>query len=797
MLKEGMFIQERYEIISRLGSGGMADVYKAKDHKLNRFVAVKVLKPEFRDDTVFISKFRIEAQSAAGLSHPNIVNVYDVGEDADISFIVMELVEGITLKEYINKKGRLAVREATSIAMQVCMGLEAAHKNNIVHRDVKPQNIIISTDGKVKVTDFGIARAATANTINSSVMGSVHYSSPEQARGGYSDYKSDIYSMGITLYEMLTGTVPFDGDSTVAIAIKHLQEELPSPRKYVPDLPKSTVQIIYKCTQKSPDRRYNDMGELIADLKESLVNPEGDFVKLVPMNSNAQTVVISDEELNQIRQSYGEAPQGGSFDHSQQTQQMPPQGGYPGGMQGGYGGPGYPQGGGYPNQGQRGAYQGYPPQGNPNIGGYGNPYPQGYFDPDDDEDDEGLSPRLEKAMVLGSIVAGVIILAIIVVLVGNATGLFDMSFLNRSETESESLVTTESQAETESDVPETTSDSVEVPSVIGKTESEALEELNALSIGGKKVGEQPSAEYAAGQIISQTPAGGSSVQKNTMITYVVSSGSESTQVPEVAGRALSDVEAELDRMGVNYEVNYTNNPVVETGQVIYAEPQAGSEIQTGDTVVLWVNGTEGDTGESSTESTSGVKDYTGEWAIDALDALNKQGYKVEYVWQHVTDTDQVGMVLSQDKSGEGIAAGSTITLTVGDIATSNSDGTSSGESQTETGTSTGETESETASAAGAASNSGTGEEYVCSFRLDVQEYNGYPVRIVLEQDGVEVTLVDDEEASFPYDLEWSSDSNSLGTAYVYIMDPDTGEVITSFKSREPIAFTAADQETSE
>ena len=296
MLKEGMFIQERYEIIGRIGSGGMADVYKAKDHKLNRFVAVKVLKQEFREDKAFISKFRVEAQSAAGLAHPNIVNVYDVGEDHGISYIVMELVEGITLKEYIDKKGRLAVREATSIAIQVSMGLEAAHRNGIVHRDVKPQNIIISTDGKVKVTDFGIARAASSNTINSSVMGSVHYSSPEQARGGYSDYKSDIYSLGITLYEMLTGTVPFDGDSTVAIAIKHLQEELPSPRKYVPDLPKSTVQIIYKCTQKSPDRRYNDMTELIRDLKESLVNPEGDFVQLATINNNARTVVISGDE---------------------------------------------------------------------------------------------------------------------------------------------------------------------------------------------------------------------------------------------------------------------------------------------------------------------------------------------------------------------------------------------------------------------------------------------------------------------------------------------------------------------
>ena len=216
MLKTGMIIAERYEIVGKIGTGGMADVYKAMDHKLNRFVAVKVLKPEFREDTTFIKKFRSEAQAAAGLTHPNIVNVFDVGDDGGVYYIVMELIEGITLKEYISKKGKLSIKEATSIAIQVSMGLEAAHSHGIVHRDVKPQNIIISTDGKVKVTDFGIARAASSNTISSNVMGSVHYSSPEQVRGGYSDEKSDIYSLGITLYEMVTGRVPFDGDTTVA-----------------------------------------------------------------------------------------------------------------------------------------------------------------------------------------------------------------------------------------------------------------------------------------------------------------------------------------------------------------------------------------------------------------------------------------------------------------------------------------------------------------------------------------------------------------------------------------------------
>ena len=227
MIKIGMLIADRYEILEKVGNGGMADVYKAKDHTLNRYVAVKVLKQEFSENANFVSKFRVEAQAAAGLMHPNIVNVYDVGEEKGIYYIVMELVDGITLKNYIEKRGRLGYKEAVTIAIQVSMGIDAAHRNHIIHRDIKPQNIIISKEGKVKVTDFGIAKAATSDTITTNVMGSVHYTSPEQARGGFSDEKSDVYSLGVTLFEMLTGEVPFDGETTVAIAIKHIQKEMP------------------------------------------------------------------------------------------------------------------------------------------------------------------------------------------------------------------------------------------------------------------------------------------------------------------------------------------------------------------------------------------------------------------------------------------------------------------------------------------------------------------------------------------------------------------------------------------
>ncbi len=292
MIKLGMLIGERYEIIEKIGTGGMSDVYKAKDNKLNRFVAVKVLKQEYSENKNFVSKFRVEAQAAAGLMHPNIVNVYDVGEDTGIHYIVMELVEGITLKKYIEKKVRLSTKEAISIAIQVAMGIEAAHNNHIIHRDIKPQNIIISKEGKVKVTGFGIAKAASSNTITSNVMGSVHYTSPEQARGGFSDAKSDIYSMGITLFEMLTGRVPFNGDTTVSIAIKHIQDEMPSPRIYVPEIPVSVEKIILKCTQKSPDRRYASMDAVIKDLKHSLINPDEDFVNIEDADESAKTRVV-------------------------------------------------------------------------------------------------------------------------------------------------------------------------------------------------------------------------------------------------------------------------------------------------------------------------------------------------------------------------------------------------------------------------------------------------------------------------------------------------------------------------
>ena len=373
MLTVGTYLADRYEIVSKIGAGGMSDVYKAKDHILGRFVAIKVLRNEFSEDRSFVAKFRTEAQSAAGLEHPNIVNIYDVGSEEGLYYIVMEYVEGITLKTYIEKKGQLSFKESVSIAIQVARGIEAAHNKQITHRDIKPQNIIISTEGKVKVTDFGIARAASSNTISSDVMGSVHYSSPEQARNGFVDGRSDIYSLGIVMYEMVTGRVPFDGDTTVAVAIQHLQEEMVPPSNYAPNLPISMEKIILKCTQKNPDRRYQTIEELLNDLRRALVNPDEDFVVIAPLVDNGKTKVISGEELKQIKEQRGVEPVAEEPKDVDEEEEYDED------------------------------------------------------EEDDEEEESGLNPKFDKAVTIMGIVMAAVILIVIIYLIGSVFGLFRFS----------------------------------------------------------------------------------------------------------------------------------------------------------------------------------------------------------------------------------------------------------------------------------------------------------------------------------------------------------------------------------
>lgn len=299
---EGKLLGNRYEIIEKIGNGGMAMVYKAKCHVLNRFVAVKILRDEFTTDQEFIKRFEVEAQSAASITHPNIVSVYDVGKDGNLYYIVMELIQGKTLKEIIvEEAGPLSWKWSVNIAIQIASALEVAHKNKIVHRDIKPHNIIITEDGIAKVTDFGIAKAVSNSTITAfgTTIGSVHYFSPEHARGGYTDSKSDLYSLGVVLYEMLTGTVPFDADTPVSVALKHIQEEPKEPIELNENIPQSVNNIILKAMRKDTNLRYESATNMLHDLKMSLKDPDGDFVDNQEFKEYSATQEISVKEIEE------------------------------------------------------------------------------------------------------------------------------------------------------------------------------------------------------------------------------------------------------------------------------------------------------------------------------------------------------------------------------------------------------------------------------------------------------------------------------------------------------------------
>ncbi|MDD2969327.1 MAG: Stk1 family PASTA domain-containing Ser/Thr kinase [Lachnospiraceae bacterium] len=528
MIKTGMLIGDRYEILEKIGTGGMSDVYKAKCHKLNRFVAVKILKQEFSENTNFVHKFRIEAQAAAGLMHPNIVNVYDVGEENNIYYIVMELVEGITLKKYIEKKARLSVKEAISIAIQVSMGIEAAHNNRIIHRDIKPQNIIISREGKVKVTDFGIAKAATSNTITSNVMGSVHYTSPEQARGGYSDEKSDIYSLGITLFEMLTGRVPFNGETTVAIAIKHIQEEMPSPRDYVPEIPVSVEQIVFKCTQKSPDRRYHNMAELISDLKKSLIHPDENFVKIVNLAAQEETRMVPDQDVIAIKQrSEKPAPKSeGMRLKEQQVTQAP----------------------------KKTSSVSTKKKQRPVVV--------------EEADEEEYDPRMERITTALTIIVAVVIGCILLFFAGRAVGLFPTQEAQESE-----VVQKESQT---------------MPEVIGKSLDEARTALEAAGIT-YTTEYDISTEYDKNTVMDSSVAAGETVTTEMSVIITVSAGENGVKVPDVTGLSEAEATAALEKEGFAVKKATSVSDETAKGDVISQEPEAGAIADRNDYVTLTIS----------------------------------------------------------------------------------------------------------------------------------------------------------------------------------------------------------------
>lgn len=592
MFREGILIGERYEIIERVGSGGMSEVYKAKDHKLNRLVAIKILKREFSEDINFVQKFKREAQSAAGLMHPNIVNVYDVGQEGNIHYIVMELVDGITLKKYIENKGKLSPKEVVSIGIQAALGIDAAHKNNIIHRDIKPQNIIISKEGKVKITDFGIARAASSETVSSNAMGSVHYISPEQARGGFSDAKSDIYSFGITLYEMVTGRVPFDGDTTVSIAIQHLQDELEEPSKYVPDLPISLEQIILKCTQKSPERRYHSAEELIIDLKKSLVTPNEQFVQVIPGINRDQTIMFKPDEMKKIKS---------EADIKQTNQEE-------------------------------------------------KPIEAQDLNEDEEEDEEEINPKLEKAIRIMGIVAGVIIVIIFIYLIGSFFGLFKFgpktdNKKNKTE-QSDELKRKEN------------SDEVEMINVVGKTFDEGKVALNKIGLGIHQKSMAASDEYPKGTIIEQNVKEGETVEKNTTIEVVVSSGEATFSVPDVTGLEEQAAINKLSDYGLNYTRDYQYSNEVQEGCVISMNPPGGTAAKKGDSISLVVS-----RGREIIQVT--VPNVQGMSESDAKSTLESNGLTVGNVTSSYSNNVDEGDVISQSQEpGKTVEQGTSVDLVI-------------------------------------------------------------------------------------------------------------------------------------
>ncbi|SEA18315.1 serine/threonine protein kinase [Pseudobutyrivibrio sp. ACV-2] len=565
MITQGVFIADRYEIIDRVGSGGMSDVYRAKDHILGREVAIKILKQEFSEDATFVAKFRTEAQSAAGLEHPNIVNIYDVGSENGMYFIVMEYVEGITLKTYIEKKGQLNFKEAISIAIQVGRGIEAAHQKGIIHRDIKPQNIIISTEGKVKVTDFGIARAASSNTIHADVMGSVHYSSPEQARNGFVDGKSDIYSLGIVMYEMVTGRVPFDGDNTVAVAIQHLQEEMVAPSAYAPELPISLEKIILKATMKKADRRYATISDLLVDLKKALVSPNEDFVTIVESDLG-KTQVMRKPTPEQEESLTKRAAEALTFEDDYDDEEED--------------------------------------------------YDDDYYEDDYDDDEYEDESRMDRILTISGVVAAIAIVAILVAILGNVAGVFSfgakkVTMVNLVGTQYEEalgqledlglneknvVVSTEASDEAEGTIinqsvaegkefslndtlritvagkgetadnssnsssntqtaPETTEEpeeeeTVAVPSVIGLSQADATKLLDEKGIVVTSTSQEFSDDVASGKVISQSISAGQEVAKNTSITLTISKGKkETTYSYSIANPYEGECKYEITELG--------------------------------------------------------------------------------------------------------------------------------------------------------------------------------------------------------------------------------------------------------
>ena len=576
MLNPGTYLQGRYEILEKIGSGGMSVVYKAKCHTLNRLVAIKVLKEEFASDENFVSKFKMEAQAAARLSHPNIVNVYDVVDEENLHYIVMELIEGITLKSYIEKKELLDSKEAIGIAIQVAQGIATAHEQHIIHRDIKPQNMIISKDGKVKVADFGIARAVSSQTVNSSAaVGSVHYISPEQARGGYCDERSDIYSFGITLYEMVTGRVPFEGDNTVAVALAHLEDPVVPPGDYNPQVYPGLEDIILKCTKKKPDRRYGSMEEVIHDLRRVLMDPECDIYQNEEIEEGGdpyQTRPISKDELSQIRDHHRRKSKETGADEAEKGTE---------GLE--------------TSDEENGSPDSLSKEDAEEFGDGTGDHRSRYHSSRKREfhkkipsrkRDEDVSTQFERMIAAIGIIAAILVVIVVVFVFSRLTGLFWPGSGQDSQENQTEAVTQSASMEEIQVIPD--EGGTIMPNVLDLPRDMAESKLKEYDIVMKVTGEEYSENYSKGYVMRQDVDEGTAVEKWSTVGVTISKGSERVDVKalNLSGMDKKQAEEILKDKDLIPSAKEEANDTVPKGKVIRVGTE---EAKAGDTVELFVS----------------------------------------------------------------------------------------------------------------------------------------------------------------------------------------------------------------
>ena len=684
LLQKGTILAGRYEILEHIGSGGMADVYKARCHKLNRYVAIKVLRREYCDNESFVRKFTVEAQSTAGLIHPNIVNIYDAGNEEGIHYIVMELAEGMTLKRYIRRYGRLSARETVDFAIQIASGLQAAHEHHIIHRDIKPQNILVSDSGTIKVTDFGIARAATGDdTISSSAMGSVRYLSPEQARGGYADERSDIYSLGITIYEMATGKVPFDGENTVAIALMHLRDEITPPRCYFPDIPSSLEKIILKCTMKQPEQRYQSAAELILDLQKVFLSPDGNYVYVNPLVDDSPTIQRNTEDIEKIRKSLTGTERKRDVEKNR----------------------------------SRAEEEG--------------------DEEEDYKDDASMNPKLEKLILVITIVFGVLVACIVFFLVGNSFNFFRTSSKNGTTLAAVETTTEAPKEATTASKPEETK-YTKMPNLIGLTKNAAEDEMKALGLKADFAYEDGSSSADSDLIVKKQQYNkGDAVAIDSTVKITLgkkdsadaTTTAEKVEVPAMVNYTEKKAEKELTKAGLKVKKAYATSDTVKEGYVIKQSPKGGTIVNKGFAVTITISK---GVGKTTVPSLIGVSQSVAERE------LNQVGLKLGTVSYDYSGEVGVGDVISQGiESGTSVDKGTKVSIVL----------------------SLGEQES---------------YRYEGSVNIEEQPFDegaSGSVKLVLKQDSWESTIYSKSSVSnddFPLNITFEGDREGGGTVIMYV-----------------------------